>query len=121
MISSDRFGGRGTTAGSRVQIRSACETEPGTRISAEQQARWSSQHQLLSNYVPHVNVGCPFQQWVEVRVIGSLWIAAEHRRVNIDVHLGFDIGQATTALALHYAVKVPPPEILPGAGGLQLT
>ena len=120
MISSDRFGGRGTTAGSRVQIGSTGETEPGTGIAAEQEAGWSSQGQLLSHDVPHIDVRCPFQQRVEVGIICRIGIGAEHGCVDVNVDIGPYISQAPPALALHGSVDVPAPEILPCPGGLQL-
>ena len=121
MISSDRFGGRGTTAGSRVQIGSAIETESGTRIPAEQQAGWSREDQLLSDHVPHIDVRCPFQQRVEVRIVRGLRIGAEDRSVYLDINVGTYIGQASPALALHGTLDPAPPEILSCPGGMQLT
>jgi hypothetical protein len=120
MISSDRFGGRGTTAGSRVQIGSTGETEPGTGISAEQQAGGSRKRQLLSYHIPHIDVRGPFQQGVEVGIVGRFRIGAEHGCIDVDVDLGPYISQAPPAFALHGSVDVPAPEILPFARGLQL-
>jgi hypothetical protein len=53
---SSRFGGRGTAAGSRVQVGSTVETKTGTIIPTEQQVRWSGQGKFLANYVPDIDV-----------------------------------------------------------------
>jgi hypothetical protein len=121
MVSSDRFGGRGTTAGSRVQVGSTAETKAGTLLPAEQQARRGRQGQLLSHDITNVDVRRPLQQGVEVWIVCRLWIGAEDGRIDIDVQLGAYIRQAPPALTMHGSVDVPTPEILIRAGGLQLT
>jgi hypothetical protein len=116
--SSDRFGGRGTTAGSRVQIGSTCETQAGTGLPAEQQVGWSRQGQLLPHHVTHIDVRCPFQQGVKVGIVCGLGIGAEHGCVDIDVNISPYISQAPATLTLQCSVDVPSPEILACPGGL---
>jgi hypothetical protein len=118
MVSSNRFGGRGTTAGSRVQIGSTGETEPGAIFPAEQQARGSSEGKLLPHHVPDVDMRGPLQQRIEVGMVSRLGIAAEDRGVDIDVHVGPDLGETPAALALHHPAYGAAPEILSLAGFL---
>jgi hypothetical protein len=120
MASSNRFGGRGTAAGPRVQVGSAREAETGTIIPAKQQPRGGGQGQLFSHDVPDVDVRGPRQQRVKVGIVRSLGIRGEHRGGDLDVHFGADVGQAPPALALHLPVDAPPPQVLTVAGGLQL-
>ena len=120
MISSDRFGGRGTTAGSRVEIGSAGETEPGTIFPTQQQASRHSERKLLPYDVPDIDVRRPLQQRVEVGIIGRVGVGAEHRRIDIDIDGGPHVSQAAAALPVHGSVHMPAPEILSRPSRLQL-
>jgi hypothetical protein len=120
MISSDRFGGRGTTAGSRVQIGSAVEAETGTVLPAQQEARGYGERHLFPDDVPNIDVRRPFQKRVEIGVVSRLGIRAEHRGVDLDVDIGPYSRQAAPAFSLQRSVDMAPPEILSGAGCLQL-
>jgi hypothetical protein len=121
MISSNRFGGRGTTAGSRVQVGSAAQTESGAVIPAEQQASGSSQSQLFPHHISDVDVGGALEQGIKIGVVSRLRIRAEHRRVDVDIDLGADIGQTPPTFTLHGSVQAAPPEVFSIAGGLQLS
>ena len=118
MISSNRFGGRGTTAGSRVQVGSTSETESGTFFPAEQQAGGSRQGQLFPHNVPDIDVGGALEQRIKVGIIRGLGIRAEDGGIHLDVHFGADVGQASPALALHLTVHVAPPQVFTIAGSL---
>jgi hypothetical protein len=120
MMSSNRFGGRGTTAGSRVQIGSAGQAESGTIFPAQEEPRGSCQGELLSDHIADVHMGRAGEQRIEVRIIRRLGVAAEHGRIHIDVYLGADIGQATPAFSLHDRLYGSPPEVLTIAGCLKL-
>jgi hypothetical protein len=104
MVSSNRFGGRGTTAGSRVQIGSTGETEAGAILPAEQQTARSGQRKLLPHYVPDVDVRGPLQQRIEVGMVSRFGITAEDRGVDLDIQLGPDLGETAAALAFHHAM-----------------
>jgi hypothetical protein len=120
-VSSNRFGGRGATAGSRVQIRSAAQAESGTVIPAEQETGRSGQGQLFPHHIPDVDVGGALEQGVEIRIIRRLRVSAEDGGVHINVHCGTDIGQASPALALHLAMHTAPPQVFTVTSRLQLT
>ena len=110
MISSNRFGGRGTTAGSRVQVGSAVQAESGAVFPAEQQAGGSGQGQLFPHHIPDIDVGGALEQGIKVGIIRGLGIRAEDGGIHVDVHFGADIGQASPALALHLTVHAAPPQ-----------
>jgi hypothetical protein len=112
MISSDRFGGSGATAGARVQVSSAAGTESSAVFPAEQQSSRSGKGQLVPHYVPHVYVRGTLEQRVEVRIVRGLGIRAEDGSIDIDVYRRAHIGQATPALALHFSVHTTPPQVL---------
>ena len=118
MISSNRFGGRGTTAGSRVQVGSAVQAESGTVFPAEQQAGGSGQGQLFPHNVPDIDVGGALEQRIKVGIIRGLGIRAEDGGIHLDVHFGADVGQASPALALHLTVHAAPPQVFTIAGSL---
>jgi len=120
-MSSNRFGGRGALARSRVQVRSTGETETGTVFPTEQQTGGDGKRQLLPRYVPDVYMRGAFKQRIEVGIVRGFGIGAEDRGIHVDVNVGADLGQAAPALALHDSVKAAPPEVLAMAGGLQLS
>ena len=120
MISSGRLGGRGTTAGSRVQIGSTAQAEPRTIFSAEQQSGRSRQGQLLPHDVTNIDVRRALQEGVEIGVVSRLGIGAEDSSVDFDIYISLDVGQTAATLTLHGSVQLSPPEVLPVAGRLQL-
>lgn len=118
--SSNRFGGLGTVARSRVKVRSAVQAETGTVFPAEQQTSRSRQGQLFPCYVPDVDMRRALEQGVKVGIVSGFGIGAEDRGVHIDVNVGADFGQAAPTLALQHAMKAAPPQVLTQPGGLQL-
>jgi hypothetical protein len=120
MISSDGFGGRGTTAGTRIQVGATIQTQAGTVLPAQQEPGGRCQGELLANDIADVYVRRPFQQRIEVGVVGRVRISTEHCGIDVDVHISLDIGQASSALAVHGSVDAASPQILSGAGCLQL-
>ena len=62
----------------------------------------------------------PLGQGIEIGIVGRLGIGAEDRGIHVDVHLVQHLGETAAALAPHDAVQLPPPQVFPGAGGLQL-
>jgi hypothetical protein len=121
MVSSNRFGGRGTTAGSRVQIGSTGGTKPGARFPAQQQVSGSSQGHFLPHHVTDVDVRGPLQQRIEVGIVACLGVTAEHRGININVYYGLHLGEAAPAFPFQDTVDLAPPEIFALAGLLELS
>jgi hypothetical protein len=121
MVSSNRFGGRGTTAGSRVEIGSTGETEAGTLFPTEEETGRRRQNQLLPHYVPDIDMRGALQQRVEIGIVSRLRVAAEHRRVNIDIHFRPHLGQTAATFAFYLGVDGAAPEIFSFAGFLQLS
>src|SRR5215210_8921978 len=118
MISSDRFGGRGTTARSRVQIGSTVETESGTVVPTQQQARRSSERQLFSDHVPDIDVRGAFRQGVKIGIVGRVRVGTENGGLHIDINIGPHVSQAAATFALHGPVHPSPPQVLVGPSGL---
>jgi len=118
MISSNRFGGRGTAAGSRVQVGSAVEAESGTVFPAEQQTGGNGQGQLFPHHIPDVDVRGALEQGIKVGIIRGLGVRAEDGGIHVDVHFGADIDQASPALALHLTVHAAPPQVFTIASSL---
>ena len=57
-------------------------------------------------------MGGALQQRIEIRIVRRFGIGAEDGGIHIDVHFGADVGKAATALALHLALELPPPQVL---------
>ena len=121
MMSSDRFGGSVTGARPRVEIGPAAGAEAGAVFPAEQQVGLGGEGQLLPHHLADVHGRRPIGERIEVGIVYRVRIGAEDRGIHRDVHLVEHLGQATAALAAHYAVEITPPEVLAFAGGLQLT
>jgi hypothetical protein len=120
MISSNRFGGRGTTAESRVQVGSAAQAESGTILPAKQQPGGSGQGQLFPHHIPDIDVGGALEQGIKVGIIRGLRVRAEDGGIYVDVHLRPDIRQATPTLALHLTMHAAPPQVITIPRSLQL-
>ncbi len=118
--SSNRFGGRGTIARSRVQVRTTVETEAGTVFPTQHQTGGYCQGELLPGYVTYIDVRCSLEQRIKVGVFGRFGVGGEDRGIHVNVNFGTDLGQTTPALTLHETVKAAPPQVLTLAGGLQL-
>jgi hypothetical protein len=121
MMSSNGFGGGTTGAGPRVQVRPTSGTESSTVFATEEQLGLDGQRELFTDRVDHVDVGRPLGQRVELRIVRRLGVGAENGRINLEVDLVEDLGEAPPALTPHHRVHVPSPQVGAIAGGLQLT
>ena len=79
------------------------------------------ERELLAHHRSHVHRRGPLGQRIEIRIVDCRRVGAEHRGVHRDVHFVDYLDEAAPALAPNDAVKIASPEVLPVAGGLQLT
>jgi hypothetical protein len=119
--SSNRFGGCGTFADSRVQVCSTGSTEAGTVFPAEQQPGGHGQRQLLPGYISYVDMRSTLEQRVRIGIVGRVRIRAEDGRIHVDAQNRPDISEASPAVRLQGPAKRPTPQVLAWAGSLELT
>lgn len=78
------------------------------------------EREFLAHHCSQVHRRGPLGQRIEIGVVGSFRVGAEHRGVHLHVHFIDHLGETAPALAPNDAVEIASPEVLSIAGRLQL-
>jgi hypothetical protein len=108
------------TARPRIQIGPTLRTEAGTIFPTDYEMQLRRERQLLADDFADVDVHGPLRQRVKIRIVGGVGVGAEDRRVDVDIYGVLHFHETPAALAPDHPVQMSPPEVLPGAGGLEL-